>query len=122
MNRSQSPAQRGEIWRINFNPGRGSEQQGIRPALVIQNNIGNPYAATTIVAAITSTIREYPVTVVLEKGEGGLTKKSMVNLAQLLTLDKPRLLKKIGMLSKEKLMEVNEALKVSLALDDKVSF
>ncbi len=54
---------RGEVWMANFSPGRGSEQRGIRPALVIQNNVGNQYAATTIVAAITSTIKIYPVTV-----------------------------------------------------------
>jgi mRNA interferase MazF len=47
----------------NFSPGRGSEQQGVRPALVIQNDVGNQYAATIIVAAITSTIKPYPVTV-----------------------------------------------------------
>jgi mRNA interferase MazF len=52
---------RGEVWLVDFSPGRGSEQQGSRPALVIQNDVGNEYAATTIVAAITSTIRIYPV-------------------------------------------------------------
>lgn len=63
---------RGEMWLVNFSPGRGSEQRGIRPALVIQSDVGNQYAATTIVAAITSTIKIYPVTVALKKGEGGL--------------------------------------------------
>lgn len=116
MNRSQPIPARGEIWLVNFHPGRGSEQQGTRPALILQNNIGNQYSSTTIVAAITSTIKEYPVTVVLEKGEAGLTHKSMINLAQLLTLDKSRLLKKMGTVSKEKLGEINEALKISLAL------
>ena len=55
---------------VNFSPGRGSEQRGNRPALIIQNDVGNRYAATTIVAAITSTIRIYPVTVHLKKGRG----------------------------------------------------
>ena len=44
---------RGDVWMVNFNPGRGSERRGLRPALVIQNDVGNQYAATTIVAAIT---------------------------------------------------------------------
>ena len=56
---------RGEIWMVNFNPGRGSEQTGVRPALIIQNDIGNQYASTTVVAAITTTIKKYPVTVLL---------------------------------------------------------
>ena len=86
----QSP-RRGEVWLVNFNPGRGSEQKGIRPALVIQNDTGNIHAATTIVAAITTTIKEFPVTVGVAFGEGGLRQKSMVNLAQLLTIDKARL-------------------------------
>ncbi len=107
---------RGEIWQVNFNPGRGSEQQGIRPALIVQNDVGNQYAATTIVVAITSTIKKYPVTVVLKRGEGGMRLPSMVNLAQLLTIDKTRLAKKIGALSAERMSEVDEAIRTSLAL------
>lgn len=105
---------RGEVWFVNFNPGRGSEQKGIRPALVIQNDTGNIYAATTIVAAITTTIKEFPVTVVVSAGEGGLKHKSMVNLAQLLTIDKGRLQKRLGNLSDVVMEKVNEAIHVSL--------
>ena len=105
---------RGEVWLVNFNPGRGSEQKGIRPALVIQNDTGNAYAATTIVAAITTTIKEFPVTVVLPAGEGGLKQNSMVNLAQMLTLDKRRLQKRLGNLSGPTMHRVNEAIRVSL--------
>src|SRR3970040_1841421 len=90
---------RGDVWLVNFNPGRGSEQRGIRPAVVIQNDTGNIYASTTIVAAIPSTIKEFPVTVVVAAGEGGLRQKSMVNLAQLLTIDKQRLQKRLGNLN-----------------------
>ncbi len=54
---------------MNFSPGRGSEQRGLRPALVIQNDVGNQYAFTTIVAAIASTIKIYPVTVALKPGK-----------------------------------------------------
>ncbi len=105
---------RGEVWMVNFSPGRGSEQRGIRPALVIQNDVGNQYASTTIVAAITSTIKIYPVTVPLKKGEGGLSQPSMVNLAQILTLDKSRLQRKVGSLSSELMDKVNAATRVSL--------
>jgi mRNA interferase MazF len=105
---------RGEIWLVNFNPGRGSEQKGIRPALVVQNDTGNTYAATTIIAAITTTIKEFPVTVVVPSGEGGLRQRSMVNLAQLLTIDKGRLQKRLGTLSEVVMEKVDEAIRISL--------
>jgi len=108
--------ERGEIWLVNFNPGRGSEQQGIRPALVVQNDVGNRFAATTIVAAITTTIKPYPVTVVVSGGTSGLAHESMVNLAQLLTIDKQRLMRRLGRLEPELRAAVDQALRVSLAL------
>ena len=107
---------RGEVWMANFNPGRGSEQKGIRPALIIQNDIGNQYASTTIVAAITTTIKKYPVTVLITQGAGGLKENSMVNLAQILTIDKGRLIKKLGRLEEDKMSGVDEAIKVSLGI------
>lgn len=109
---------RGEIWLVNFNPGRGSEQKGIRPALIVQNDVGNQYAATTIVAAVTTTLKKFPVTVLLGRHEGGLKEPSMANLAQLLTIDKGRLIKRVGFLKAERLREVDEALMLSLGLGD----
>ena len=105
---------RGEVWMVNFNPGRVSEQRGLRPALVIQNDVGNQYASTTIVAAITSAIRIYPVTVPLKQREAGLKKPSMVNLAQILTIDKARLRRRVGVLPPELLNRVDAAIRVSL--------
>lgn len=105
---------RGEVWMVNFNPGRGSEQRGLRPALVIQNDVGNQYAVTTIVAAITSTIRIYPVTVPLKQGDGGLKTPSMANLAQILTIDKSRLRRRVGVLPPELINRVDAAIRVSL--------
>lgn len=99
---------------VDFSPGRGSEQRGLRPALVLQNDVGNRYAATTIVAAVTSTIKVYPVTVVLKKGDGGLRHPSMINLAQILTLDKARLRERMGALPPERMAQVNEAIRISL--------
>src|SRR3972149_901504 len=107
---------RGEIWLVNFDPGRGSEKKGMRPTLVIQNDIGNRYAATTIVAAITKTSKRYPVTVLVDPEEGGLEQASIVNLAQILTLDKSRLVRRLGRLSQSRLGEVNAAIRVSLDL------
>jgi len=98
----------------NFSPARGSEQRWIRPALVIQNDVGNQYAAITIVAAITSTIKIYPVTVLLKKGQGGLSESSMVNLVQILTLDRSRLQRRVGTLATEVMRKVDAAIKTSL--------
>lgn len=113
---SQSFPRRGDVWLVNFNPRRGSEQRGIRPALIIQNDIGNEFGSTTIVAAVTTTIKPYPVTVLIHGEDTGLEKKSMVNLAQLLTVDKMRLFKKLGDLTEDQLMQVDEALRVSLGI------
>lgn len=107
---------RGEIWVVNFNPGRGSEQKGLRPALIIQNDTGNQYASTTVVAAITTTIKRYPVTVLIPRREGGLKESSTVNLAQILTIDKGRLIKRLGQFGDDKMHEVDEAIKVSLGI------
>jgi mRNA interferase MazF len=105
---------RGEVWLVNFNPGRGSEQKGVRPALVIQNDTGNIYASTTIVAAVTSTIKEFPVTVVLAPGDGGLRQRSMVNTAQVLTIDKSRLQRRLGRLSESLMRKVDAAIRTSV--------
>jgi len=107
---------RGEVWLVNWNPSRGSEQAGKRPALVIQNNIGNEKAATTIVAAISSSIRIYPMNVKLDPPDGGLERISIVKTSQLLTVSKERLEKKLGMVTAQKMEEVNHAIKLSLKL------
>ncbi len=107
---------RGEVWLVNWNPARGSEQAGQRPALVIQNDIGNERASTTIVAAISSSVKIFPMNVKIEPPEGGLDFSSIVKTSQILTVDKKRLERKIGQLGKEKMEEINQALKLSLDL------
>jgi len=109
---------RGDIYLIDFNPARGSEQAGLRPALIIQNNIGNRFSPTTIVAAITKTnLGKYPFVVKLNALEGGLSYDSFINLSQILTIDKTRLIRKIGNLQKNKMNEVDQAIKISLGID-----
>lgn len=109
---------RGEIYLVNWNPGRGSEQVGKRPALVIQNDIGNKYSPTTIVAACsTASVKAYPFIVHVKVKEGGLDKDSSINLAQVMTVDKARLEIKLGELSKKKMIEIDGALKNSLGID-----
>ncbi len=105
---------RGEIWLVNWNPARGSEQAGKRPALIIQNNIGNEKASTTIVAAISSSVRIYPMNVSIIPPEAGLDRPSIVKTGQVLTVSKERLEKCLGKLGKEKMKEVNTAIKLSL--------
>ena len=107
---------RGEIWLVNWNPTRGSEQAGKRPALIIQNDIGNKNASTTIVAAISTSVKLYPMNVKIESHESGLHHVSIVKTSQLLTISKIRLEKKLGQLSEEKMEEVNQAIKLSLYL------
>ena len=107
---------RGEIWMVNWNPARGSEQAGFRPALVIQNDIGNEKASTTIVAALSSSIKEYPMNVLLKPPEGGLKKVSNVKTGQILTIAKDRLVKRLGVVSKSTIRKVDKAIKLSLAL------
>ena len=107
---------RGEIWLVNWNPARGSEQTGKRPVLIIQNDIGNEKAPTTIVAAISSSVKLYPMNVQIEPHESGLHDISMVKTSQILTISKTRLEKKLGQLSEEKIEKVNQAIKLSLGL------
>jgi mRNA interferase MazF len=108
---------RGEIYWVDWNPGKGSEQGGTRPALVIQNDVGNKFSPTTIVAAFTTALeKSYPFLVKIEADESGLPRDSMVNLAILLTIDKTRLVKKCGALNLAKMAEINAAIKASLGL------
>ena len=108
---------RGEIYWVDWNPGRGSEQSGLRPALVIQNDIGNKYSPTTIVAALTTAIEKpYPFLVKITAKESGLPKNSTINLAVIMTVDKARLTDKCGELGETKMAEVDEAIMASLNL------
>jgi mRNA interferase MazF len=107
---------RGEIWIVNWNPARGSEQAGKRPALIIQNDIGNEKAPTTIVAAISSKVRLYPMNVEIRPPEGGLKNPSIVKTSQILTVSKERLEKCLGRLSDKKMDQVDRAIKLSLSL------
>ena len=107
---------RGEVWMVNWNPAKGSEQAGRRPALIIQNDIGNEKAPTTIVAAISSSVRIYPMNVQVNPPEGGLDHPSIIKTSQILTISKQRLEKRLGRLSKDRLNDVDRAIKLSLAL------
>lgn len=108
---------RGEVYYADLSPVIGSEQGGIRPVLILQNNIGNRYSPTVIVAAITSKLgkSKVPTHVAIGKDEI-LTSDSAALLEQIRTIDKQRLTDKITELSEELMLEVDAALKISLGL------
>lgn len=108
---------RGEIYYADLSPVVGSEQGGVRPILVVQNDIGNKYSPTVIVAAITSQINKakLPTHIELKSGDFGLQKDSVILLEQLRTLDKKRLREKVGEIQDFNVIKkVNDALLVSL--------
>lgn len=110
---------RGEIWDVNWSPGRGAEQQGTRPALVIQNDRGNASLSypLTIVASMSRTERELPLHVrIAPTPENGLTNYTDVKCEQVMTIEKSRLLRKRGTISPEELARVDHALRLSLNL------
>lgn len=110
---------RGEIWDVNWSPGRGAEQQGTRPALIIQNDRGNASSSypLTVVASMSRTERELPLHVrISPSAENGLTDYTDVKCEQVMTIEKSRLLRRRGSISNEELARVDNALKLSLNL------
>jgi mRNA interferase MazF len=109
---------RGDIFYADLNPTVGSEQGGVRPVLVIQNDIGNTYSPTTVIAAVTSRINRprLPTHVAIGSEESGLPADSVVLLEQIRTVDKSRLKDKVSRLPKGKMAEVDRALEMSLGL------
>jgi len=110
--------QRGDIFLGNLNPTIGSEQGGIRPLLIIQNDLGNKYSTTTIVSPLTSNMlkKEYPTNVFVGSF-AGLKKDSIILLNQIKTVDKKRIIKKIGSLDNFTMNKVDNAIKISLGLN-----
>ena len=112
---------RGELYYADLSPVVGSEQGGIRPVLIVQNDTGNKYSPTIICAAITSQINKakLPTHIELSAHEFGLPKDSVVLLEQIRTLDKRRLKERIGALTPTTMQNVNAALMISLGFNDK---
>lgn len=108
---------KGDVFFADLNPVVGSEQGGIRPVVAIQNNIGNKYSPT-IVAAITSqtTKKMLPTHVIIKAESGGLSVNSVVMTEQIRTIDKRRLIKKIGHLDSEIMSEIDRAALCSLGI------
>jgi mRNA interferase MazF len=109
---------RGEVYLVSFDPTVGSEIQRTRPALILQNDIANRHSPITIVAAITSQFAEplYPTEVLITPPEGGLTTPSVVLLNQIRSIDRQRLMRRLGRVTAGTLERVNRAIQLSLGL------
>ena len=111
---------RGDLFYADLSPVIGSEQGGVRPVVIIQNDIGNKFSPTTIVAAITSVKNKssMPTHVNVGKDVGGLPKDSVILLEQIRTIDKKRLREKIGRMTDAKMKEIDKALGISVHLQE----
>ncbi|HHT50658.1 MAG TPA: type II toxin-antitoxin system PemK/MazF family toxin [Eubacteriaceae bacterium] len=111
---------RGDVFYADLSPVIGSEQGGVRPVLVVQNDVGNKYSPTIIISAITSQINKakLPTHVEISAADFGLNKDSVVLLEQIRTVDKRRLRDKIGHFDDELMEKVNEGLLISFGLVD----
>ena len=116
--RRQDFPKRGEIFLTALDPSLGHEIKKTRPALVIQNDVTNQYGLTTIVAAITSkvSVPPYPNEVIIQPSSTGLEVVSTVRLNQIRTVDRKRLLKKLGKVDELLMRKVDEAISISLGL------
>ena len=111
---------RGDIFYADLSPVVGSEQGGVRPVLIVQNDVGNKFSPTVIVAAITSQINKakLPTHIEIMADDYGLSRDSVILLEQIRTIDKKQLRERIGRLDEELMERVNEALTVSVGLID----
>lgn len=110
---------RGDIYYADLSPVVGSEQGGIRPVLIVQNNVGNRFSPTVIAAAITSqqSKANLPTHIPLHAGSSGLAKDSVVLLEQVRTIDKKRLKEKMGTVDENSMNEINNAISISFGLN-----
>lgn len=109
---------KGDLYFADLSPVVGSEQGGVRPVLVVQNDVGNKYSPTVIVAAVTSQMNKskLPTHVEIDAADNGLSKNSVVLMEQLRTIDKTRLKERIGTVDQSLIAGVDKALAVSLGL------
>jgi len=111
---------RGDIYYADLSPVIGSEQGGVRPVLIVQNDVGNKYSPTVIIAAVTSKINKakLPTHIELDAKKYGLAKDSIIMMEQIRTIDKKRLKERIGNLEDDAMIKVDEALTVSFGLGE----
>jgi mRNA interferase MazF len=110
---------RGDVYLVSFDPTLGAEIQKTRPALILQNDIGNEHSPITIVAAVTSNVaRRGPTSVIVSAPDGGLADDSVILLNQIRSIDKQRLIRRLGAVHADTMVRVDQALMLSLGLLD----
>jgi mRNA interferase MazF len=110
---------RGEVWLVNLNPTQGSEQAGIRPVIIFQNDIISQFSTTTIAIPLTTNQRRasLPICMLIEQGDGGLSQDSVALCFQIRVLDKTRLIRRLGQLSAETIAQLEEVMLVTLGYE-----
>jgi mRNA interferase MazF len=110
---------RGEVWLANLNPTQGSEQAGIRPVIIFQNDIVSQFSTTIIAIPLTTNQRRasLPICILIEKGEGGLSQDSVALCFQIRVLDKTRLIRRLGQLGAETIAQLEEVVLVTLGYE-----
>jgi len=110
---------RGEVWLANLNPTQGSEQAGIRPVIIFQNDIISQFSTTTITIPLTTNQRRasLPICMLIEQGDGGLSEDSVALCFQIRVLDKTRLIRRLGQLSAETIAQLEEVMLVTLGYE-----
>lgn len=107
---------RGEIYYANLSPYIGCEQGGVRPVVIVQNEVGNKYSHTIIVAPVSTRMSKPPLPTHVLLPDNVLDKQSMVLLEQVRTIDKKRIIKYVGIVEEKVMEQINDALKVSLGI------
>ena len=114
-----SPLKRGEVWLSDLNPTQGSEQAGIRPVIIFQNDLVSRFSTTSIAIPLTTNLRRanLPLCLLIEQGNGGLSEDSVALCFQMRTLDKSRLISKLGQLNTELIIQLEEVVLLTLGYD-----
>jgi len=114
-----NPLKRGEVWLANLNPTQGSEQTGIRPVIIFQNDLVSQFSTTTIAIPLTTNQRRaaLPICLLIEQGNGGLSQNSVALCFQMRVPDKTRLIRKLGQLSPEVIGQLEEVVLLTLGFE-----
>lgn len=111
-----NPIKRGEVWLANLNPTQGSEQAGIRPIIIFQNDLISQFSTTVMAIPLTTNLRRasLPICLLIQQGEGGLTQDSIALCYQMRVLDKTRLIRKLGQLKSQIITQLEEVVLMTL--------
>jgi mRNA interferase MazF len=114
-----NPLKRGEVWLADLNPTQGSEQAGVRPVIIFQNDLVSQFSTTTIAIPLTTNQRRaaLPICLMIEQGNGGLSQNSVALCFQMRVLDKTRLIRKLGILNPETISQLEGVVLLTLGYE-----